>query len=203
MLAVGALRFLGLINDANQTTDLVPKLRLTGDAGKQEMEKIIRAAYRKLFDATETPQDFSTEELKNAMVIQYDLSPRVARTAVPAFIKLCEYAGLKEPGSVVGRIRKPSMAKTSINRGNVHTKEKETPNPRESSARTGPFDYDFHIPIIDEKMYIEIPNEVYKKSLVDDDLNDDLRVLIKEAHKFAKKHISNDEPSGQKISEGG
>ena len=30
------------------------------------------------------------------MVVKYDLSRRVARTAVPVFIRLCELAGLKE-----------------------------------------------------------------------------------------------------------
>jgi len=111
-LAVSMLRFLGVINEEGESTDLMPKLRLTGEARKTEFEKIVRAAYKKLFGAVDNPQNLPSDDLRNEFVVQYHLSSRVVRTAIPAFIKLCEYAGLKEEGSVVGRIRRPAGTKS-------------------------------------------------------------------------------------------
>lgn len=62
---------------------------------------------------------------------------------------------------------------------------------------------DFHIPIVEDKMYIEVPEAVYKRSFLDDELNDDLRALIKQAFTFAKKYIPKEEPSDTEKPDGG
>lgn len=192
-LAVNSLKFLGFIDDAGKSTELMTKLRLTGDARKQAFEKIVKDAYKKLFDVVPAPQDLPLDQLISDLRIQYDLSKRVADSAAPALVKLMEYAGLKEETAV--RKFTPS---------DKPKKPKETPQKQDKKDKdaleTGR-DYDFHIPIVEGKMYIEIPNEVHHLSLTDDDLNNDLRALVKQAHEFAKKYIPKDETSDPQRSE--
>ena len=103
-LAINLLKFLGIIDENDKPTSIARKFQLKGEARNKEIEEVIRNAYAKIFKISEKPQNLSTDELINEFIHTYDLSPRVARSAVPAFLKLCEFAGLREQGSV--RMRK-------------------------------------------------------------------------------------------------
>src|SRR5581483_3570084 len=106
-LAVRALEFFGLIDDSGKPTALMAKLRLKGEPRKKAFEEIVRSAYKELFNTIDAPQDLPNEDLTNEFIAHYSISDRVAKSAIPVFIKLCEFAGLKPEGSVVSRKREP------------------------------------------------------------------------------------------------
>lgn len=94
--AVVALKFLGLIDENDKTTEIAKKLHLQGEPRTKALQDIVRAAYSKLFEVIAEPQKLSPQELRNEMIAQYGLTPRIAKTAVPAFLWLCGEAGLGE-----------------------------------------------------------------------------------------------------------
>ncbi|HEY4506311.1 MAG TPA: DUF5343 domain-containing protein [Candidatus Paceibacterota bacterium] len=199
ILAVTTLRFLGVIDNNGKATDLMSKLRLTGETGKKELEKIVRSSYKKIFDATDAPQNLPADELVNEMLVQYsNISQNVAKSASRAFLKFCVLAGLKEESAVVTRKRSPKTEhKTQSITSN---KPKKTRNPqKELEGR----DFDFHIPVVENKMYIEIPESIYKLSFLDDKLHNDLRMLVKEAREFADKHIPKEKTEDEGADNGG
>lgn len=183
-LAMNALKFFNLITDDGKPTELMSKIGLKGEARKEVFKEIVKSAYGKLFAVVQVPQELPPAELFNEMKMQYSLSPRITRQAVPVFLKIAELAGLIEEGSVVSRKRKqPTTKKQSLEKWDNRTPRK---SPKENA-----FEYDFHIPIVEEKMYIEIPESLHQRSFVEDELNVDLRKLIKEAHTFADKYLKN------------
>lgn len=189
---MNAIRFLNLVDEKGVPTEHMEKLRLRGDARKKEFEKILRVAYKKLFDVVTAPQELSNEQLANEFVVQYKLSNRVISAAVPAFLKLCEYAGLREEKQA----RKARVSGEKTNKGQSRLPKVAPTPPRQQTDREREFD--FHIPIVEEKMYIEIPQSLHTRSFLDDVLSNDLRALIKQAHEFAKKHIKDETPDPQK-----
>lgn len=201
ILAVSTLKFLGVVDDGGQPTDLMAKFRLKGVARKRELESIIRSSYKKLFDATDAPQNLPQDELSNEFVVQYGMTPRVVRSAVLAFLKLAEFGGLKEEGSVTGRKRTAKLPsdKSRQQLGKMAARE---------TLRKGKvveeFDSsDFHLqPIVKGKMSVTIPEDIFLRTSTDDDLNDAWRLVLKAAHKFAEQYLKN-EISDQNGSEEG
>lgn len=181
-LAINALKFLGLVDEQNKATDQMSLLRQKGDAQKKAFEQIVRAAYKPLFDAVQDPQNMESIDLTNAFNANYPhLSDRVIRTAIPVFIKLCEYAGLKEAGTIVGRVHKPHTFKSK-------GVGKDKPLGDRGSKIFG--DQNFHIqPILKGKMNISIPEEIFLKMATDDVLNEEWRLVLKAAHKFSDKFL--------------
>lgn len=94
--AIVALRFLGLIDNQGKTTEAAKKLHLQGEPRTKALQEMIRSAYSKLFKTVTEPQKLSSEELHNEFIAQYGITKRIAKSAVPAFLWLCEMAGLKE-----------------------------------------------------------------------------------------------------------
>lgn len=201
-LAVSALRFLGLVDDKNNATELMDKMRLKGDMRKREFELILRSAYTKVFDAVENPHNLPLEELMNEFNVRYRdsiKSDRVARAAVFAFLKFCEYAGLREEKSVVVRKARPTE-------GTFRPKQKPfgsfAPQKRNEQDSAPASDSLYSFPIVPGKFYINIETALHNRSFLDDTLSTDLRAFIKEAHKFAKTHITNAETPASQGSEG-
>ena len=111
-LGVSALRFLGLINSEGKTEEIIKKLLLQGDAHKAALAEIVQSAYSKIFNKITDLESATPEDLHNEFVHEYALSPRVARSAVPAFLWLCQSAGLKKEGASQPRPRSaPGTAK--------------------------------------------------------------------------------------------
>lgn len=189
-LAVSALRFLGIVNDAGQPTELVPKLRLKGDVRKQEFEKIVRAAYKKLFDVIDTPQNLSSDELHNEFIAQYGLSTRVVGAAIRVFIKLCEYAGLKEEGSIVGRVRK---AKVKVNGSAFQPSKPTGKTPQAGQPRAVLTGITF--PLSDD-LSIEISPELNNRLFLNDNLNTKWRAAFKSMKAFADEASIKDDKTG-------
>jgi hypothetical protein len=95
-VGVGTLRFLGIIDEKNQIQPDAKKLHLQGVSRTEAISAITRRAYAVLFDRVPNLLDLSPEELHNEFLIAYGITPRIARSALPAFLWLCEQAGLKE-----------------------------------------------------------------------------------------------------------
>jgi len=186
LLAFNTFRFLNLIDDSGKATEMMGKLHLQGDIRKKEFQEIISLAYKRLFDATNNkPYDLGSKDLINEFIINYKITLRIARAAVPAFLKLCEYGGLREETSHFTRNKpreKTVLRKQEAEKTSLPTLEDEQ-------------DHYFNISIVEGKMNISIPKEIYQDSWTDDDLNGDLRGLVKKANDFAKKHVIKEKKS--------
>ncbi len=120
-LAMNTLRFLNLITDDRKPTEQMKKIGLKGDSRKEAFKEVIQNAYKKLFDIVEKPQDLPFNELFNEIKTQYNLSGRIARQAVPVFLKMAEFAGLIEEGSVISRKRKSKTDKKTVQKRKTTT----------------------------------------------------------------------------------
>ncbi len=194
LLAFNALKFLGLVNDAGQPTEAMAKLRIQGEARKAEFEKIVRTAYKKLFDSVDNPQNLPQVDLYNEFVAQYGLSKRIATTAIPFFYKLCEYAGLKPEGTVASRKRE-SKAKTGTPAAKtkaaaaVHKHEEHLPENLHGFSPT---------PVADGRLVLNLPATLKNRLLDDEQLNADWFTLKKALEAFADKALPKDNPAENK-----
>src|SRR3989344_8616338 len=184
-LAVSTLKFLRIIDKEGSATPLMSKLHLKGEARKLEFEKIIRAAYSALFAVVEKPEALSTDDLTNEMIRQYNLTPRLVGSAVKAFLKLAEYAGLKDEGSIVSKARAPRNSAVI-----ACDKSKKTPSPPEKQMKDGTLldavpsliDTDLSlINIVEGKLVIGISRKLQEQALFEKEAGDDLRDLLSAA----------------------
>lgn len=111
-LAVGTLRFFGLVDDSGKTNESLRSFQLVGNQKKKKIEEIVRSSYALLFQifASNAPYKSSKDDLINEFITQYKISKRIADPAVRAFLWFCERAGLREP-SIKVQERKPKMKK--------------------------------------------------------------------------------------------
>ncbi len=191
LLAISALKFLKLIDDSGTPTSLMGKIGQRGDAQKKAFEEVVRDAYEKLFSVTNAPHELPSDELFNEMRNQYGISSRIARQAVPAFLKLCEYAGLKEKGSIT--------AKKHINKGKEgQTKSVLKMNHKKSELTSQAIPSDtFAIPV--GKVFLSIPEDIHQKALFDEKVGKGLRDVLKEVKNFSDTYIEKEtENSGSK-----
>lgn len=185
-LAISLLRFLNLIDDEGVPTESISKLYLPSEARKQEFEKILKNAYRKLFELIAEPQNLSSDELLSDFRIQYGLSDRLAKAAVPTFIKLCELGGLKEEGTIVGRVRQPS------HKSNEQTAKSQSPNGKRPTAEhpqiteAGAVINTITMTLSDD-LAVQYSTYLNNRITLDDELNQKWRALIKDLQSIADK----------------
>lgn len=192
-LAVSSLRFLGLVDDDGHSTISMNKISSKSeDSRKKAFEEVVKTAYSKLFEL-DKPYDLSPERLHDEIRAQYDVSTRIATSAVPAFLKLCELAGLREgTPTPSGRTRKQKTAKDS-------TPHRTATQLNETAIRAG-----FKpIRVAEGRMVLNIPSELQDKILEGDDekLHDDWRNLRLELKKFADNYIPEDSPDQKNATE--
>ncbi len=189
LLSISALRFLGFINEDGHVTDAIAGLRLKGEVQKKEFEKIVREAYKKLFDVVDDPQNLSADELSNEFTLQYGISKRIVKTAKPVFLKLCEYAGLKAEGSIVRSKR------TFNTKKKVAVKEKYAGAPPQIldqlNARVGRMGF-ASIRVAEGRMVLNIPVELKERLLDEEALGEDWKILRTALRVFADKYILDD-----------
>jgi len=197
-LAISALRFLLLIDEMNQPTEAMKKLRFQAeDKRKQGFEEIVRVAYQKLFSVHETPYTLPSKELSDEMTIQYDLSRRVVPSAVAAFLKLCHYAGLVEQGPAV-KTRAPRKTSGTTPPPAKTTKSTSAPAAPNSkhTAPTAPEGYE-GMPVADGRFVLSVPSGV-KDKLLNDEAEEEWRTvkaaLRALADAVAPKKLPNKEP---------
>ncbi len=179
-LAINTLKFLGVIDDKGKSTDVLRKFQLRGDTRNSEIQPIIKKAYKKLFDAANDPHNLSKDDLANEFMHHYFLSRRVAISAVPAFLKLCEFAGLLEQGSVLTRKRIAGPSGKSQKSSKVQVGNRTSSNQSNLVV----------IPISEGKMELRLPHEVLTKMAFGGDIVDDVKSLTKQLTDFAKKYLA-------------
>lgn len=190
-LAVSSLRFLGLIDGEGKATDLMSKISAKNeDRRKQGFQEVIKKAYDKLFEGEAKPYELSSDDLHDALRGEYGLSPRVARTAVPAFFKLCEYAGLREgtpTPSARERVKKAPTQKT--------TAERPAQSGHNVPVSVG------GIQIMNGDVSIGISEKVARKQIFDKKFRALMDTLIEAAHKVEEE--LKEKPSDTEKPDGG
>lgn len=183
-LAMNTLRFLGLIDENDKPTEYARKFQLRGETRNKEVEPIIKSAYSTLFESVADPHKLEKDELSNEFMHGYSLSNRVARSAVPAFLKLCEFAGLLEEGSVTTRVRqtKQSTPKTSSKGKQVKAPETLDETPGHDSTVTT-------VPFANGKIKLLLPTDILTQAIFEGELNEDIKKLTGAINAFSKKHI--------------
>jgi hypothetical protein len=116
------LRFLGLINDKGAATVKLESLQLTGDQFRTNLEKVVRVAYKDVFEQIHA-KDFTTDNLRNFFVRQYHMGGGFAVRAVYVFQYLARKAGIplsdsEEPSSLEQETQ-PKRDKTWPDKGRV------------------------------------------------------------------------------------
>lgn len=91
---VGALRYLGLIDEQGRPTDQCRLLRTRGPAFKLALQGIIKNAYRDLFESTDLSHD-PRDQVYNYFVTKLGLGPEMATKAARFFISLCQWAEIE------------------------------------------------------------------------------------------------------------
>lgn len=185
-LAINTLKFLGVIDDNSKATNLLRKFQLRGDTRNIEVQGVLKTAYQKLFDTVNEPQKLSKDDLTNEFMHHYALSRRVAISAVPAFLKLCEFAGLVEQGSVLTRKRNTNQS-TKIQKS-----KKEYPELRNFGD-----DKLAVIPIAHGRVELRLPYEILTKIAFGGEIADDIKALTQKISDFADKYCKNNETDNE------
>lgn len=192
-LAVKFLKFLKVIDEDGNASSLMTKLQIqTEEKRSKAIEEIVRDSYELLFSASATkePQNFSPNELADEIRVQYNQSQRVAKTAVPVFFRLCEYAGLKETGSVTTKIHKPRESKVPKTIVAKDSRDQNSSNHHRRPALNiiPPID-SFHIQfVVKDKAGVITPNDWGIETPLDDELDQLWKVSLKALHAYAKKY---------------
>jgi hypothetical protein len=175
-LAISSLRFLGLIDENGNGTNLLEKVQLKSEDKRQAgFREVIQNAYKKLFELEE-PYNLSADQLHDEFRSQYKVSDRVARTAVPAFLKLCEYAGFRE--STIAPASRKRQQRGVQNKAKSTKENLILPKHHNLSGLT-----DIEI---SKKVVISIAEDITKKVLLDKKLREQLDIFLEAGKKFAE-----------------
>ena len=121
------------------------RLQLKGNERTQAILEILKNAYKKLFETVVEPNKLTKEDLHNDFISVYNLSGRLATTAVPNFLWLCKEAGLEVVGNAEVKERKPRarnfITDTKIVRGKELLKDTVEADAllKDSSVEVGEF----------------------------------------------------------------
>lgn len=182
-LAISSIRFLGLIDDNGNATEQAKRLHLTGDAGKKEVEKIVRSSYSKLFKVTDKPFDLPVDELINEFIHNYDMSLRLARPAASAFLRLCEHANLVPEGKV--QVRAVKTSNTSQTSSKKEKKENFPGRKKQDIEENISIEGKTQMPIGAGEIILILPNNILTKAV----LNGDMQDIVKKLSEFSSKYI--------------
>jgi len=182
-LAINTLKFLGVVDDNGKSTGALQKFQLRGDTRNSEVQQILRDAYKKLFSAVTEPHKLSKDDLANEFMHHYSLSRRIAISAVPAFLKICEFAGLLDPGSVLTRKRSSEQAHKVPGVGKFQAGSRTSNDTKKCAV----------IPIADGKMEWRLPPEVLTRMAFGGEIADEIKSLTKQLSEFAEKHCKNNQ----------
>lgn len=179
-LAINTLKFLGILDSKNKSTEVLRKFQLKGSSRDGEVQSVLKIAYKKLFDVVSEPQKLSKDDLTNEFMHHYGLSRRIAVSAVPAFLKLCEFSGLLEHGSVLTRTRISNEP---------DKKQTKTDKKVFQSGIHGNIINDYtNIPIANGKMEWRLPSKILTKMAFGGEIADDIKDVTKKLSEFADKY---------------
>jgi len=129
---VGALKFLGLIDDTGRPTQKSQPLKARGATYTLALQEVVRTAYKDLFTHL-TPEEASQEELYNYFITRMGIGREMAIKATRFFVALCRLAEIPLPFAST-RARRQRMPSTTTSGG----RKRSTTRPkRESPAQQG------------------------------------------------------------------
>lgn len=91
---VGALRFLGLIDEAGAPTEKARLIKARGVTFTENLRSIIQAAYPELFSSINI-STAEPDDIYNYFILKARLKPEMARKAARFFAQLCQLAELQ------------------------------------------------------------------------------------------------------------
>lgn len=113
---VGALRFLGIIDDEGRPTEKSRLLKTKGEAFTSALRDIVRNAYKGLFQHLGSGKK-SPEDIYNYFVTEEELGAEMATKATRFFVQLCHLAeidlGFDSKGKPANKASKKETANAS------------------------------------------------------------------------------------------
>lgn len=103
--ALQGLRFLGLIDESGKTNENTRIISMKGEGKNEKIQQMIKSSYSKLFETVPSAETLTKAELHDEFMAVYNISSRIATTAVPAFLWLCKYAGMNVSENIEARAR--------------------------------------------------------------------------------------------------
>ena len=185
-LAIQTLRFLGMLSVDGKPTDKAKVLSMKAEGKEQKLQEIVRVAYQKLFDTVPSAELLSRAQLHDEFMAVYGISSRLANSATPLFIWLCNKAAIKTTEEIK---QTKARSKTSYRSATVKGVVREH---RENYAyRMGGNDIiDLNI----SSIRLLIPkNEIVDDAIASGGLIDVRQEIIKFAEKVGLKSIRNGE----------
>ena len=88
---IGALRFLGIIDEEGRPTEKSKLLKTKGATFTSALQEIVRNAYKNVF-ACLNGRPCSQEDIYNHFVVESGLGPEMAAKTTRFFVQLCEMA---------------------------------------------------------------------------------------------------------------
>ena len=173
-LAVNMLKFLGLIDDGGEATPVMQKMRIKDESRKPEFAKIVKGAYKELFETDTPPYELPADKLHTEFGDAYKVSDRLIRSAIPVFLKMCEYAGFIE--------EKPVQRRTATSSG-VIGKSLSPRKPSFTRIEKPRQNYSGLSVVPIEHLELHMPEELKNRLLTDEDVE----VLWREARAAIKK----------------
>ncbi len=155
---IGALRFLGLVDESGTVTERALVLRSRGSAFKLGLQEILKAAYAPLF--TERGPLTSFEEVHNRLVRHYRMGKESAAKAARLFLALARYAGLigeGEPGGPERRSPRPGRREGAAG-GRRRPVGQET-GPPARDGHPGGLNITVNVSIVVDSTLIQLPPE--------------------------------------------
>ncbi|KND51232.1 MAG: hypothetical protein ABA06_02890 [Parcubacteria bacterium C7867-001] len=183
-LAMGTLKFLGVLDENGKATEKMRSLQLRGEPRQKALQEILKVAYADLFKTMPEPFNLTSDELINEFMHHYRLSPRVGKPAAVAFLKLSEFAGWKEPTTATPRKREgvASAPRAAAPRGEKQNKAKETDTPMIPGDVAS-------VKLAEGKVVLYLPQEVMNRAVLEDDLGEEFRGIMKSLKAFCEKYI--------------
>lgn len=125
---VGALKFLGLIDEAGRPTQKSQLLKTRGATYTLALQEVLRTAYRDLF-AYLSPEQATREQLYNYFVTRTGIGREMAIKATRFFVALCRLAEIPLPAvsSRAKRQGRPSTTSTGERRKRDTPPKKQSP----------------------------------------------------------------------------
>lgn len=132
---VGALRFLGLIDQEGHPTSLADRLKARGATYSLNLQEVIRSAYGTLWQRLNL-QEANREEIYNYFVTQEGLGAEMASKAVRFLVDICQLAEMPlNPGL---KVRPGRVAAGSVQRSPAPAAGGREPAPASMAPTSAP-----------------------------------------------------------------
>ena len=129
----GSIQFLELIESTGAPSSNLEKLKVKGEEQyKSTLAEIVRQGYSDLFGAIDVSLA-DKDMIYNQIRSVYQCSPRVAKTATPFFIALCNEAGIEIQAAILPQT---NGAETRTRKTSAHSNRTRTESAKNETVRS-------------------------------------------------------------------